>query len=212
MHTTYLNSFVLQTVFPLLYLLMKRHYAIMRIMRTKILSKRELQEGMQSIMYIHYAAFYRIEDLKRASVLSPAVIFYANLICRQLLSSKTRFRGTVTKLRFWDCGLFISSQIALPSDMLVIQFKYYDDRNALWSVDYVRSLDPQVIPYNDDNEDQNVQPGDVLNHGYKDELSLDCSVYDGHSIDYIPNCRDVDSPVNDMYAPRLFAYLGCSNF
>jgi hypothetical protein len=84
---------------------MKHHYAIMRIMRTKILSMRELQEGMQSIVYIHYAAFYRVRDLKRASVLSPAVIFCANLICRQLLSSKTRSRGTVPELRFWDCGL-----------------------------------------------------------------------------------------------------------
>lgn len=191
---------------------MKRHYAIMQIMRTKVLSRRELQEGMQSIVYIHYAAFYRVQDLKRASDLSPAVIFYANLVCRQLLSSKTRSAGTITKLRFWDCGLFIISQIALPSDMLVIQFKYHDHPDALWSVDYVRSLDPQVVPYNDDNDDKNIQPGDVLNHGYKDELSLDYSVYDGHSIDYIPNCRDVDSPVNDMYAPRLFAYLGCSNF
>jgi hypothetical protein len=39
----------------------------------------------------------------------------------------------------------------------------------------MRGLDPQIIPYNDDNEDQNIQPGDVLNHGYKDELSLDYS-------------------------------------
>jgi hypothetical protein len=68
---------------------MKRHYAIMRIMCTKILSMRELQEGMQGILYIHNAVFYRVQDLKRASVLLPAVIFYADLICRLLLSAKT---------------------------------------------------------------------------------------------------------------------------
>jgi hypothetical protein len=70
-------------------------------------------------------------------------------------------------------------------------------------VDYVCSLDPQVIPYNDDSEDQNIQPGDVLNHEYKDELSLDYSVYDGHSTDDIPNCHDVNPPMKDMYVVRF---------
>lgn len=74
---------------PLLYLLMRRHYEIMRVMRSKILSMRELQEGMQGILYIHNAAIYRVQDLERASVSSSAVILYANLICRQLLSAKT---------------------------------------------------------------------------------------------------------------------------
>jgi hypothetical protein len=67
-------------------------------------------------------------------------------------------------------------------------------------MDYMRSLDPQIIPYNDDNEDQNVQPGDILNHGYKDEFSLDYSVYDGNPADYIAMSRDVDPPMKDMYA------------
>ena len=70
-------------------------------------------------------------------------------------------------------------------------------------MDYIRGLDPQIIPYNDDNEDQNVQPGDVLNHGYTDELSLDYSIYDGHSTEYIPNCGDFNTPMKDMYAVRL---------
>jgi hypothetical protein len=72
-------------------------------------------------------------------------------------------------------------------------------------VDYVRKLSSPIIPYNDDNEDRNVQPTDVLNHGYKDELSLDYSVYDGHSTDHIqvPNCGDVDPLMNDMYVARL---------
>ena len=91
----------------------------------------------------------------------------------------------------------------LPFDNLALQFKYIHNRSALWTVDYIRGLDPQIIPYDDDNEDQNVRICDVLNHGYKDELSLDLSMYDGHSTGYIPNCGDVDPQTKDMYAVRL---------
>ena len=70
-------------------------------------------------------------------------------------------------------------------------------------MDYVRGLDSQIIPYNDDTEDQNIRPGDVLNHGYKDELSLDYSTYEGHPTEYTPGCGDVDLPLKDMYAVRL---------
>ena len=87
--------------------------------------------------------------------------------------------------------------------MFIMQFKYYHNVNSLWSVDYVRGLDPQITPYNDDNEDQDVHLGDVLNHGHKNELCLDYSVYDGRSTDYIPNFHDVDSPMKDMYALRF---------
>jgi hypothetical protein len=101
-------------------------------------------------------------------------------------------------------GYSIISRTALPPDVFIIQFKYYNNLNTLWSLDYIRNLDPQITPYNEDNEDQNVQPGDFLNHAYKDEQSLDYSVYDGHSTDYIANCRDVDPPMKDMYALRFF--------
>ena len=47
---------------------MKRHYDIMRIMRTKILNRRDLQEGWQGIMYIRQAITYRVQDLTRMSV------------------------------------------------------------------------------------------------------------------------------------------------
>ena len=70
-------------------------------------------------------------------------------------------------------------------------------------MDYIRCLDPQITPYNDDNEDQNVQAGDVLTHGCRDELSLDYSIYDGHSTECIPNYGDVDPPMKDMYAVHL---------
>jgi hypothetical protein len=84
--------------------------------------------------------------------------------------------------------------------VFVIKFKYYHIENTLLSVNYIRSLDSQIIPYNDGEEDQTVQPEDILNHGYRDELSLDYSVHDGHPTQYLPNCHDVGSPMKDMYA------------
>jgi hypothetical protein len=42
---------------------MKRHYEVMRIMRTKILSLRELQEGVQGIIFICSAMMHRVKDL-----------------------------------------------------------------------------------------------------------------------------------------------------
>ena len=90
---------------------------------------------------------------------------------------------------------------------LPLQFKYFYNESALWSIDYVRSLDPAIIPYNEDNEEKNVEPGDILNHQYKDELSLDYSVYE-HSTDYIPKRGDVDPPMKDMYAVHLICMPG----
>jgi hypothetical protein len=106
MHTAALDSFVLQTLFPLLYLLLKRHYDIMRIMRTKVLNMRELLEGSQGILYINDAVVDRVQGLTRMSV-SPSTVGYFNLIYRQLHSAETRSREAVSELRFWDCGLFI---------------------------------------------------------------------------------------------------------
>ena len=57
---------------------MKHHYEVMRVMRTKVLSMRELVEGAQGIMYIHSAIAYRVQDLERVSILSPTVPYYTN--------------------------------------------------------------------------------------------------------------------------------------
>lgn len=69
---------------------MKRHYEIMRIMRTKILNMREILEGMQGIEYIEYAVFDRVQDLRRMSVSPSTVACYVNLMYRQLHPSETR--------------------------------------------------------------------------------------------------------------------------
>ena len=80
----------------------------------------------------------------------------------------------------------------------MIQFKYIHDTKALWTGDYFRGLSHQVIPYSDDNEDQDVDPGRILNYGCKDELSVDDGMYDGHSIYDIPCHRNVEPPWTDM--------------
>ena len=52
---------------------MKRHYEVMRVMRTKILSMRELEDGTQGIQYVLEAIDYRVENLTRVSVSSSTV-------------------------------------------------------------------------------------------------------------------------------------------
>ena len=82
----------------------------------------------------------------------------------------------------------------------LVKFKYFYDEKDLWSSDYVRTLHPRVIPYNDSDEDPNVRLEDILKHEYKDELILDDWVYDGHSIDDTPNYGDVEPPLKEVYA------------
>lgn len=65
-------------------------------------------------------------------------------------------------------------------------------------MDYVRSLNPPVIPYKDANEDQTIKVEDVLRYESMDDLSLDDWMYEGHSIDDIPTRRDVEPPLKDM--------------
>ncbi|KAH9171873.1 hypothetical protein EDB89DRAFT_2070429 [Lactarius sanguifluus] len=52
-----------KTVFPLIYLLLKRHYEIMRAMRTKVLDPRELGSGRDSIYNVNVVTFQRMNDL-----------------------------------------------------------------------------------------------------------------------------------------------------
>ena len=78
----------------------------------------------------------------------------------------------------------------------------------MWSENYVRNLDPLVIPYDDANEDQDVKLDEILKYEYNDELALADWVYDGHSIDDAPDYGDVEAPLKDMYV--LHSYL-CSD-
>jgi hypothetical protein len=106
MHTRALDSFVLQTLFPLLYLLMKRHYEIMRIMRTKILNMRELLEGVQGIEYINDAVFDRVQDLTRMSVSPSTAACYVNLIIDNFAQQKLDPEKQFQSFAFGIVGYF----------------------------------------------------------------------------------------------------------
>lgn len=51
---------------------MKRHYEIMRIMRTKVVNFRDLFEGAECISHVLRAVTHRVEDLTSLSVSSSS--------------------------------------------------------------------------------------------------------------------------------------------
>ena len=100
---------VAQTVFPLLYLLIKRHYEIMRIMRTKIPDSREIYDSVASIACVYDAVCYRVDDL--ISMLSPSssLAWYADQIdaYRHLFSPEDGSSETIPRLCVWNCESFV---------------------------------------------------------------------------------------------------------
>ncbi|KAI0265430.1 hypothetical protein BC834DRAFT_879420 [Gloeopeniophorella convolvens] len=151
-----------KNVFPLIYLLMKRHYEIMRVMRHKVLDARELWYAVESILYVKDAIKYRVNDL-------------TNIFQQQKHDPEKQFKN-------FAYGIF----------------KYFHSEKELWSLDYVRNLKPPVTPYNDSKENQDVKLEDILKYEYTDELTLDTWVYDGHSIDEVPDHSSVESPLRDI--------------
>jgi hypothetical protein len=179
---------------------MKRHYEIMRIMRTKVVKFRELYEGADGILYVQDAIQYRVKNLASASVLSTYAACRINLIHPSSDNFSQRRLDPEKEFESFSYGIvghFFVSWTALPSDVSCLQFKYFHNGGkTLWTVDYVRGLRQEVIPYNDDED---VQPRVILNYGYKDELSVDNGMYDGHSVDDISGHGDVEPPLKDMY-------------
>lgn len=57
---------------------MKRHYEIMRIMRTKIPDSREIWDGVQSIFSVCGAVSYRVDDLNGMLSLRSSVTWYTD--------------------------------------------------------------------------------------------------------------------------------------
>jgi len=117
-----------------------------------------------------------------------------------ILKSSSRISLMASLVAAFSSGMFLL--------LTRVQFKYFHSENDLWSADYVRNLDPQVIPYDDTNEDKDVKLDEILKYEHKDELALADWAYDGHSIDDTPNYGDVESPLKDMYA--LHFYLPAS--
>jgi hypothetical protein len=63
-------------------------------------------------------------------------------------------------------------------------------------MDYVRSFIPLPLSPDDADEDQLMEPKDLLTYECKDQV--DEWVYDGHSIDDTPNYVGVLSPLKNM--------------
>ena len=69
---------------------MKRHYEIMRIMRAKVVDSRELWNAVESILYLHDAIRYRVDDLASMSAPSFSTIWHADRfnVRRHLFTTK----------------------------------------------------------------------------------------------------------------------------
>ncbi|KAH9953093.1 hypothetical protein BC827DRAFT_1273837 [Russula dissimulans] len=109
-----------KTVFPLLYLLMKHHYEIMRIMRTKVLDSREIYDGINSMLYVKDAIAYRVDDLM-------------NNFSQQKLDIKRQFQNFAGGMfeYFHDPSSLWSRDLILGLDP---QTTPYDDANEDQSV------------------------------------------------------------------------------
>ncbi len=59
---------------------MKRHYEIMRIMRTKVVNFHDLYKGTQGILYVKDAIEYRVKNLASPSVSPTYAACRINLI------------------------------------------------------------------------------------------------------------------------------------
>jgi hypothetical protein len=49
---------------------MKRDYEIMRFMRIKVVDSREIWHSVESVLYVHDAIGYRVDDLTSTSAFS----------------------------------------------------------------------------------------------------------------------------------------------
>lgn len=115
---------VLQTIFPLTYLLMKRHYEIMRTMRTMVLDSCELRSAGESLSTVNEAILYRMNDLtsKLSSIplaVSVSLIWSMNadIFIQQKLDPDKQFHN-------FACGLVrypVFSLTRLLSDASIVQ-------------------------------------------------------------------------------------------
>ena len=69
----------------------------MRIMRTKVLNRLDLQEGWEGIKYIRDVIMYRVQDLARMSVslstLSTILTLFVDNFSQQRLSPEKQFQS-----------------------------------------------------------------------------------------------------------------------
>ncbi|KAI0260000.1 hypothetical protein BC834DRAFT_942566 [Gloeopeniophorella convolvens] len=132
-----------KTIFPLLFLLVKHHFDIMRVACEKVVSERELLDGVSSIQCVMGAVVSRVQHLE-------------SIFLQQRLEPEKHFKT-------FAIGIYRYS---------------YRKSNNLWTLDYMQSLETPVVPYDAAQEDENLDPQDVLKYKFQDELTLDDWVYD----------------------------------
>ena len=124
---------VLQTVFPLVYLLLKRHYEIVRAMRTKVLDWRVLGPGVEGFINVKNAIRYRVNDLTCTSssiYLAGSVSLtrsaHADIFSHQKLDPEKQFQnfayGIVGYLIF--CPTRVLSKSLYSSSISIMRKSY----------------------------------------------------------------------------------------
>ncbi|CDO69805.1 hypothetical protein BN946_scf184803.g3 [Trametes cinnabarina] len=122
-------------LFPLLYLLLKRDYEIMRLSRNIIIHKDELWDSSDTLQWVFRAVDDRYTNLE-------------NLFKQQNLDPTQQFRVFASEL-----------------------FRYRHDPTPLWSTERLREAHYPELHYNDAEEDQFVDPDQLLNHPIEDSIT-----------------------------------------
>ena len=106
---------------------MKRHYEIMRVMRTKVVNFRDLFEGVEGIVYVYRAVFHRVKDLTGVSISSRSDPCRINLI--------TPISDNFTQQRLDPEKQFQSFAFGIVSSCLPIQSPILFTRISCYSSD-----------------------------------------------------------------------------
>ncbi|TFK85020.1 hypothetical protein K466DRAFT_647032 [Polyporus arcularius HHB13444] len=124
-------------VFPMLYLLLKKDYEVMRLARTKVINKDELWDAADTIEWVFQAVNFRYKDLQ-------------DIFRQQKLDPRQQFRN-------FACSLF----------------EHWRNSDGLWS----RNLE---FPdhFDEDEDEERVNAGDILNYPLDSDDLFDPSGYD----------------------------------
>jgi hypothetical protein len=103
---------------------MKRHYEIMRIMRANVVDSRELWNSVESILYLHDAIRYRVDDLASMSVSSflPFGMLmgstYADTFSQQRFDPEKQFQSFAHGIA---SRFFFPCSVSSPDVLVIVQ-------------------------------------------------------------------------------------------
>jgi len=96
---------------------MKRHYEIMRIMRTKVVNIRDPFEGVEGILYVYRAVLHRVENLTGVSIscsTDPCRINLITLISDSFSQQRLNPEKQFQSFAFGIVSFFLSSEPSSP--------------------------------------------------------------------------------------------------